>query len=137
MSVIDITEAIEDRDAARKSRRAQRERERYSMRIEVERARCRTRKQSQRSREGREFPPQAGGRYEPGDYAEEWTFLTMLGVRSDLIIERSRPTRAWFAKYILPRVTRSLCATCGDLFNPQDSTFLTRCSRTCGLNDEA
>lgn len=136
MSVIDITEALQDPEAARKSRRAEAERQRYADNRDAERARCRTAKQQQRSRDAREFPPQTNGCYDPDDYADEWMFLTSAGVRSDLIIERSRPTREWFAKYVMPRVTRSRCATCGEVFNPEDVGLLTRCSKTCGLRQE-
>lgn len=71
--------------------------------------------------------------YSPRDYAEEWVFLTSAGVRADQIIERSRPSRYWFNSRVLPLVTKSLCATCGEAFNPQDAGTLLRCAKNCGF----
>lgn len=71
--------------------------------------------------------------YSPSDYAEEWAFLTRMGVTSDQIIERSRPSRHWFSQRVLPLVTRSLCASCGEAFDPQKAGSLLRCEPSCGF----
>lgn len=130
--VTDITEAVR----ARKDRKAATARRAYAANKEAEQERCRLSKQAQRQRDANGFPPvPRNEQFDPEDYAEEWLFLTWAGVRSDQIIERSRPPRTWFSRHVLPRVTRSRCATCGELFNPQVSGFLVRCSKTCGLNE--
>lgn len=98
-----------------------------------ERKRCRTAKRQQRERDGSILGTHRGNRYNAEDYAEEWLYLTWSGMRSDDIIARSRPARAWFTAHVLPRVNKSLCATCGILFDPQVTGSLTRCTKSCGL----
>lgn len=120
-----------DAEQARKARRARRERERYAANREKERERCRAGKQRQRGDDKTQKVS-----YDPDDYTEEWEFLTGMGVRSDIIIERSAPSRGWFSKWVRPRVHAALCASCGSLFSPQKSGMLTRCSATCGMADE-
>lgn len=121
--VIDIKDAAQ----ARKDRRAKAARERYAANKEQERERCRLSKQRSR---GGDITEKVS--YDADDYAEEWRFLTHMGMRSDQIIERSRPSRGWFTRWVRPLVHVALCASCGEAFNPQKSGMLTRCSHTCG-----
>lgn len=122
----------EERDQARKDRRAKAARRRYHEHPEQSREQCKSAKQEQRRRDGEEFPASPGrNTYDPSDYAEEWVLLSSLGMRSDQIIARSRPSREWFVKRVLPLVDRSVCASCGSLFNPQRVRMLTRCSNAC------
>lgn len=43
----------------------------------------------------------------------------------------------WFTQHVLPLVHRAICATCGELFDPQAAGMLTRCSKTCGIHKVA
>lgn len=72
--------------------------------------------------------------FDPEDYAQEWTELSLWGVRSDQIIDRSRPSEWWFKNKLTFLVSVSVCASCGEMFNPQQSGMLTRCSMNCGSN---
>lgn len=126
------TMTIEDREQARRDKRAVASRRRYHERVDDSRERCRLSKQEQRRRGEDGFPASAGrASYDPEDYAEEWLFLTALGVPSDQIIDRSRPAREWFVRHVLPLVNRSLCAHCGSVFDPQRARMLTKCSNAC------
>lgn len=69
--------------------------------------------------------------YDAEDYADEWLFLTRMGVRSDEIIRRSLPSGGWFAKHVRPLVDASRCMACDGPFNPQESGSLMFCSETC------
>lgn len=127
-----VVSTKEERAQARKDRRAAAARRRYHANPEASREKCKSAKQAQRSRDGQEFPPEPGRvNYDPEDYAEEWEFLTDLGMRSDQIIANSRPSRDWFKKRVLPLVTRAICASCGSVFNPQKVHMLTMCSHAC------
>lgn len=124
------------REQARKDRRAAAARRRYHENIEESRERCRVAKIDQRLRDGSEFPPKAGrASYDPQDYAEEWMWLTHLGMRSDVIIERSRPSREWFIRRVLPLVSRSICALCNEVYDTRAAGMLTRCSNACTGRD--
>jgi hypothetical protein len=128
--LVPVTTDPEQRIQARKTRRATAARRRYAENIASERERCRTSKQHQRKAA---LSTTRGNKYDPADYADEWEFLTWAGTRSDEIIRRSQPHREWFTRHVLPLVHRALCATCGDMFNPQVAGTLTRCSKTCGI----
>jgi hypothetical protein len=128
--VPEVTE-ISQREQERKDRRAADARRRYAENRDSERERCRTSKQHQRRGT---VAARKGNRYDPADYADEWEFLTWTGTRSDEIIRRSQPHREWFIRHVLPLVHRAICATCGDMFNPQLAGTLTRCSKTCGID---
>ena len=69
--------------------------------------------------------------HDPEDYADEWLFLTAMGVRSDEIIRRSIPTARWFTEHVRPLVDRSRCTHCDAPFDPQESGSLTFCSEIC------
>jgi hypothetical protein len=131
-AVITTTEEREERVQKRRATRAAAARRRYAENLEAERLRCKTAKQVQRRHDGSQFKPTPGVNYDAADYAEEWMFLTWLGVRADDIIAGSRPSRDWFNDNVLPLVTRSLCSTCGEEFNPQHAGMLARCARNCG-----
>lgn len=112
----------------KQQRRAAAARRRYWGDVETSRERCRVSKAN--SREG--ISDEAEDPYSADSYAAEWMFLSLSGVRSDDIIARCRPSRTWFIEHVMPLVTRSVCAYCGDPFNPQVSGMLTRCSFYCG-----
>lgn len=128
-AVTDIADARARREEERRERRAAAARRRYHEDPERSRERCRTSKQAQRS--GETTP-----RYDVEDYADEWMFLTRMGLRAGEIIARSRPSHRWFIEHIMPAVTIAVCSSCLDVFNPQVTRTLTRCSTACGIRPE-
>jgi hypothetical protein len=73
-------------------------------------------------------------KFDAEDYAEEWRWLTQIGMPAEQIITRSNPSRVWFFEHVRMLVTDAIC-TCGDHFNPADSRQLTRCNKACGLDN--
>lgn len=69
--------------------------------------------------------------YDAEDYADEWLFLTRMGVRSDEIIRRSLPSARWFQDHVRPLVDASRCMACDARFDPQESGSLIVCSKNC------
>lgn len=86
--------------------------------------------------DGMEEPQPARRGYDVASYVEEFRFLTAAGRRSDDIINASTPSIKWFRQRVRPHITRSICASCSRPYNPQDSGMLTRCSETCGIDNE-
>lgn len=113
-----------------RARRAEAARRRYAENIHSERERCKAAKRATRTTT---IGTRRGARYDAQDYAEEFVFLTWQGVPADQIIARSQPRREWFTINVLPLVSRAICGTCGDVFEPQTVGSLTRCSKTCGI----
>ena len=128
--IVEIADTMLQRsDTERRAHKAAVERKRYMENREREQERCKAAKYVQRH-----GPAPVGTRtYDAEDYAEEWAFLTALGVRGDEIIRRSHPDRSWFVRNVKPLVNRSLCSACGGPFDPRGATSLTRCAMTCGL----
>ena len=127
-AVVNIADARARKEEERKQRRAAAARRRYYEDPDAARERRRTDLRVQR----------AGGgsvrvRYDVEDYADEWMFLTRMGVKAEDIISRSCPSREWFVRNLLPVVTRARCAKCDEVFNPQVSGMLTRCSASCNV----
>lgn len=129
--VIDLED---ERNRARRERRAKLARKRYHANLDAARTRCKVAKQRQRSTDAADFPTGPGAKkYDADDYASEWLFLTYGGLRAEEIIRKSRPAREWFTDNVLPLVNRAICSYCGGIFNPQMSGMLTRCAQDCGF----
>lgn len=69
--------------------------------------------------------------YSVQDYAEEWVFLTDAGMTSMDIINRSRPSKAWFKKHITSLVKYANCPGCGRKYLVAKSGTILTCGRDC------
>ena len=69
--------------------------------------------------------------YDAQDYAEEWQFLTNAGLLSTEIIDRSKPSKAWFKKHVTPLVKYSNCPGCGRKYLVAKSGTILICGKDC------
>jgi hypothetical protein len=83
--------------------------------------------------EGYEPQPRKA-KFDAEDYADEWRWLTRMGVPAEQIITRSNPSRDWFFDHVRMLVSDAIC-TCGEHFNPSETRLLTKCNKACGLDN--
>lgn len=79
-------------------------------------------------------PRKRRAKFDAEDYAEEWRWLTHMGVPAEQIINRSNPSRDWFFDHVRLLVTDAIC-TCGEHFNPAETRMLSKCNKACGLDN--
>lgn len=79
-------------------------------------------------------PRKRKAKFDAEDYADEWVWLTHMGVAAERIVARSNPSRDWFFDHVRLLVTDALC-TCGEHFNPSETRMLTKCNKACGLDN--
>lgn len=115
-------------DEQRKSIRAKRARQRYAEK------KARGLLEPRPPRPPGYEPQKRRAKFDAEDYAEEWKWLTHMGVAAERIIARSNPSRDWFFDHVRLLVTDAIC-TCGEHFNPAETRMLSKCNKACGLDN--